>query len=194
MLLKKQTVWLLTMLSLVVVLSVYYVTSPDQGGKNLADVDVEETTDEQTDEQTNEQTDEQKEPATETDPDSAVITNASGDEMFEELRLQLNDERSKIKEDWETIVGSTDLPAEERSAAKDQINQLDAIAKKEETLEKLIRAMNYEDVLVRADGNDVRVTVKVKELSRKAANEIIREVKNEIGNLELVTVEFTAPK
>ena len=29
MLLKKQTVWLLTMLSLVVVLSVYYITSPE---------------------------------------------------------------------------------------------------------------------------------------------------------------------
>ena len=29
MLLKKQTVWLLTMLSLVVVLSVYYLTSPE---------------------------------------------------------------------------------------------------------------------------------------------------------------------
>lgn len=28
--LKKQTVWLLTMLSLVVVLSVYYVTTPDK--------------------------------------------------------------------------------------------------------------------------------------------------------------------
>ncbi len=30
MVLKKQTVWLLTMLSLIVVLSVYYVTSPNQ--------------------------------------------------------------------------------------------------------------------------------------------------------------------
>ena len=35
MLLKKQTVWLLTMLSLVVVLSVYYVTS-DPGENELA--------------------------------------------------------------------------------------------------------------------------------------------------------------
>lgn len=183
MLLKKQTVWLLTMLSLVVVLSVYYVTSPDQGGKNLSDLAVEE------------KTDEQKGPATtEKDPDSAVITNASGDEMFEALRLELNDERSKMKEELDTKVGSTDLSAEERSAAKDQLDQLDTIAKKEEMLEKLIIAMNYEDVLVRADGNDVRVTVKAKELSRKAANEIIREVRNEIGNSELVTVEFKAPK
>ena len=36
MLLKKQTVWLLTMLSLVVVLSVYYITSPEQKSNDLA--------------------------------------------------------------------------------------------------------------------------------------------------------------
>lgn len=183
MLLKKQTVWLLTMLSLVVVLSVYYITSPEQGGNDLTNVAVEEETKEQ-----------EQLSTTETDPDSSVITNASGDEMFETLRLSLNDERSKLKEDLETIVGSTDLPAAERSAAKDKIDQLDEVAKKEETLEKLILAMNYEDVLVRADGNDVRVTVKAKELSRKEANQIIREVENEIGNLGLVTVEFSAPK
>ena len=39
MLLKKQTVWLLTMLSLVVVLSVYYITSPEQQQNELAVVD-----------------------------------------------------------------------------------------------------------------------------------------------------------
>ena len=46
MLLKKQTVWLLTMLSLVVVLSVYYITSPEQQQNELAAI--EETKDEQT--------------------------------------------------------------------------------------------------------------------------------------------------
>lgn len=39
MLLKKQTVWLLTMLSLVVVLSVYYITSPEQTKNELASVE-----------------------------------------------------------------------------------------------------------------------------------------------------------
>ena len=38
MLLKKQTVWLLTMLSLVVVLSVYYITSPEQKSNDMAAV------------------------------------------------------------------------------------------------------------------------------------------------------------
>lgn len=181
MLLKKQTVWLLTMLSLVVVLSVYYITSPEQSGQNLANT-TEET------EKSNETA------ASESADDSAVITNASGDEMFEALRLKLNDERSKMIEELTAKMANTELPAEEISAAKDQIDQLDALAKKEEMLETLIRAMNYEDVLVRADGKNVVVTIKAKELSRTAANDIIREVNNEIGNLQAVTVEFKAPK
>ena len=35
MLLKKQTVWLLTMLSLVVVLSVYYLTAPEENAADM---------------------------------------------------------------------------------------------------------------------------------------------------------------
>lgn len=183
MLLKKQTVWLLTMLSLVVVLSVYYITSPEQRGQNLATLQ--------------EEVDKEKEAANmeiESDGDSAIITNASEDEIFTALRLQLNEERDKRKEDLTIRMGSTDLPPEEISAAKDEYNRLDEIAQKEEMLETLIKAMNYEDVLVRADGPTVLVTVKAKELSRSAANDIIREVTNEIGDLQLVTVEFQPPK
>jgi stage III sporulation protein AH len=181
MLLKKQTVWLLTMLSLVVVLSVYYITSPEQKGQNLADMSEES-------EQKNESA------ATENTDDSAVIKNASGDEMFEALRLQLNDERSRRIEELETKMASTELPAEEISAAKDELDELNALEQKEYMLETLIRSMNYEDVLVRANGKNVRVTVKAEELSRSAANDIIREVNNEIGGLQAVTVEFKAPK
>ncbi|MBS4191233.1 SpoIIIAH-like family protein [Bacillus sp. FJAT-49705] len=181
MLLKKQTVWLLTMLSLVVVLSVYYITSPEQKGQNLADVE--------------EKTDQLKEEAgTENLDDSAVITNAAGDEMFEALRLELNDERSRKIEELETKLASTELPAEEISAAQDEINELNELAQKEYTLETLIRAMNYEDVLVRAEGKNVKVTVKAEKLSKSDANDIIREVNNEINGLHAVTVEFKAPK
>ncbi len=179
MLLKKQTVWLLTMLSLVVVLTVYYITSPEQRGQNLADVV------ENTDKDSSAVTSEMEE-----DADSTIITNASNDEAFTALRLKLNEERDEQREELELLMGSTDLPAEEISEAKDEYNKLDEIAEKEELLETLIKAMNYEDVLVRADGATVLVTVKADKLSPTAANEIIREVTNEIGATQLVTVEF----
>lgn len=179
MLLKKQTVWLLTMLSLVVVLSVYYVTSPEQKGSDLAGM--EEKAQGEMD-------------SVESEDGKAIITNTASDEMFENLRLQLDDERSRMKEDLQEVLGQTDLPAEERMKAKDQIDELNEIAQKEAMLETLIRAMDYEDVLVRADGKKVRITVKAKDHSASAANNIIQEVRNEIGKLEAVAVEFQVEK
>jgi stage III sporulation protein AH len=186
MLLKKQTVWLLTMLSLVVVLSVYYITSPEQKSNELAAVE-EEVKDKE--EQAKTETD------TEAKDGEKIISEVAGDEEFEALRLKLQDERSKLREEFTAVAASTDLPADERSKAIDQMKELSEIAKKEEMLEALIRTNGYEDALVRADGETVRITVKSdKKHSRSAANNIIQLVKKEIGDTNFVAVEFQPSK
>ncbi|NWQ39953.1 SpoIIIAH-like family protein [Bacillus sp. EB106-08-02-XG196] len=186
MLLKKQTVWLLTMLSLVVVLSVYYITSPEQKSNELAAVKQEEKAD-------------QKETKTDTETEvkdgDTVISQVAGDEEFEALRLELQDERSELKEQLNTVVATTDLPADQRSEAVDQMKKLSEIAQKEEMLETLIKAMDYEDALVRADGSTVKIIVKSKkESSKSEANAIIQMVKKEIGETNFVAVEFQPTK
>lgn len=173
MLLKKQTVWLLTMLSLVVVLSIYYLTSPD-GQMNLAGNDQEENENAET--------------------GGAVISDVASDEEFAQERLDQMNERSMEKERLTEVAASTELPAEERSEAKDQLDSLNELAAKEEMLENLIKSMNYEDVLVKADGANVKVVVKAEEQSKAEANKIIREVMNELGTQALVAVEFQVSK
>ena len=201
MLLKKQTVWLLTMLSLVVVLSVYYLTSPEQKQNDLAVVD-----EKQTQEQANGQEQEplkenqqeqgqvEKESASMGDKaDKQIITNAAGDEVFETLRMQLEEERSQKKEELQATIASTELPPEERSDAKEQMDELNAIAQKELLLETLIKAMNYKDVLVRADNEQVNITVKAEKQSKAEANKIIQTVRSEMGPLHAV-VTFQTQK
>lgn len=181
MLLKKQTVWLLTMLSLVVVLSVYYITSPEQQkGNELAGVE--------------EKADNKETAGTETKDGATVISGVASDEKFEALRMKLEEQRTKMKEDLQAIVASTDLPAEEKSNAIDKMNELDEIAQKEGVLETLIKSMGYEDALVRADGENVRITVKAKDHSASAANEIIQMVRTELGALQPVAVQFEPSK
>ena len=220
MLLKKQTVWLLTMLSLVVVLSVYYITSPEQQQNELAAVDQEEEK-EQTEEtveeplkdneESNTDTEKEAQPdanetetiKTETnkeqandievkdavDKDAEIITNAAGDEVFETMRMQLLDERSQMKEELEKKIGSTELSAEERSQAKEQMDELNEIAQKELLLETLLKAKNYNDVLVQADDTQVNITVKAEKQSKAEANKIMQTVRSELGPLHAV-VEF----
>ncbi|WP_338470219.1 SpoIIIAH-like family protein [Niallia sp. XMNu-256] len=191
MLLKKQTVWLLTMLSLVVVLSVYYITSPEQQQNELAAVDQQEEKEQQAGETTKDNEEIAPDAKTEEaeSKDAEIITNAAGDEAFETMRMQLMDERSQLKEELEKKIASTDLPAEERSEAKEQMNELNEIANKEVLLETLIKAMNYEDVLVRADDDQVNITVKAEKQSKTEANKIIQTVRSELGPLHAV-VEF----
>lgn len=188
MLLKKQTVWLLTMLSLVVVLSVYYITSPEPKSNELAAVKQEEKADQKADQN------ETKTDAEAKDGDT-VISQVAGDEEFEALRIKLQDERSELKENLNTVVASTDLPASERSEAVDQMKKLSEIAQKEEMLETLIKARDYEDALVRADGSTVKIIIKSnKKSSKSEANAIIQMVKKEIGETNFVAVEFQPTK
>ncbi|MEH7354124.1 SpoIIIAH-like family protein [Neobacillus drentensis] len=183
MLLKKQTVWLLTMLSLVVVLSVYYITSPEQKNKDIAAV------------QQKPKDQNQGKTKTETKDGKTVVTSVAGDAAFEELRMKLEDQRSKQQQDFTDEIASTDLSPDEKSKVKDQMDKLNKTARSEELLESFIKTMGFDDVLVRADGAKVIVTVKSKKKpSASEANKIMLEVKKEIDETNYVTVEYQPSK
>ncbi|WP_071460088.1 SpoIIIAH-like family protein [Bacillus massilinigeriensis] len=187
MLLKKQTVWLLTMLSLVVVLSVYYITSPEQNMTEMATQEAKEKSEAK-------MVESKQQAAVQSKDGQTVISAAATDEAFEALRMQMNDQRNEMKEELQDIVASTDIPAEQRNDAYEKMKELDDIAQKENVLETLIKSMDYEDVLVRADGEKVRITVKAEKHSRSKANEIIQMVRTELGDYQPVVVDFQPGK
>jgi stage III sporulation protein AH len=171
MLLKKQTVWLLTMLSLVVVLSVYYITSPESRLNEFA------ATEEDNNKAKGNDAEEAKEAAKDSKGESTVTTTDS-EAVFEQMRLDLMEQRDKMKEELVTIQGSKDKTAEEKNEATEKINELQEMTDNEKIMESLIKAENYDDVLVQtADDGTVKVTVKAEELSADAANEIVQLVR-----------------
>ncbi|WP_379966436.1 SpoIIIAH-like family protein [Ectobacillus sp. sgz5001026] len=182
--LKKQTVWLLTMLSLVVVLSVYYVTTPDGQNSNVVTSPVNPPAKDKN--QTEKDTSNKSDPAKQT-------TNSTGDEQFAQLRLELEDKRNQAKEQLQEVMTSTSSSADDKSKAMDQLQQLNDVATKEVLIETLIKSEGYKDALVRADGSDVRITVKATQQSSKDANKIIQLVKGEIGPKN-VAVKFDPVK
>lgn len=210
--LKKQTVWLLTMLSLVVVLSVYYITSPEGGtsqnvaltgsSENKKEGIKENTEKTETQEKEGNESSQQEEPpqannsaANEQDQtgkaenqDGSMVSTVTGEDLFTALRMELEDARSERKQELESIIGSNDVSAEEKSKAYEEMRRLSELAEKEKVLETLIKTKGYDDALVRADGDQVRITVKAKELSKKQANELIHMVKDEIQTTEDVLV------
>lgn len=201
MLLKKQTVWLLTMLSLVVVLSVYYVTTPSsQNGEDVAyeeeltesagNDDV-ETTAEDKDANKDQQENSDPEVTIEEAEDGSVISAIASDEVFSALRLEIDEYRSKVKADLQETIASKDVTAEQKNNASEQLKQLEKLESQEKMLEILIKGKGYEDALVRADGGKVQISVKTSEDSSKtAANELMRLVRSEMENIKNVAVQF----
>ncbi|TWI55954.1 SpoIIIAH-like family protein [Halalkalibacter nanhaiisediminis] len=210
MVLKKQTVWLLTMLSLIVVLSVYYVTSPEQiPGEEVALVgeenqdisaEIEQVTD-GTNEVVVNMADELEKATLETVPDAnempapnadgSVISNISSNDAFATIRMDLQASRDRMAEELTQIVASAETSAEMKSEAHDKSMELQRLAQNEATLETLIKAKGYDDALVMAEEDQVRVIVQTEELSKAEANEIMHMTFNQLGQGLNVAVSHT---
>ncbi|GEL77367.1 SpoIIIAH-like family protein [Tenuibacillus multivorans] len=181
MVLKKQTVWLITMLSLLIVLSVYYMTAPD----NVAVMGNDD--EEQTEEDNKEGTDEGTEDGTEGETGSNVdVSGMNVDEVFATIRMERDDTRGEQIESWNNVVASENATAEEKSEARDKIHELQTIAQKETILEETIQyEKEYRDVLVRNNEEVVQITVIANELSKTDANELMQMARDEFGQKEV---------
>jgi len=211
--LKNQTVWLLTMLSLVVVLSVYYVTTPDKmntaspaTGEKIGqekqgtdkavtneapkETPKKENTSKET---TNKETDKKENAKKETSKKEGNVSVQSSDENFTALRMQMEDQRSEQKAKLQEVMSSTKASATEKNKAKENFDAITTMETKQELLETVIKSQGgYPDALVRADGTDIRVTVKAAKHSQKEANKIIQLVRSEGGSKD-VGVKFDPP-
>ncbi|MFB1050400.1 SpoIIIAH-like family protein [Paraliobacillus sp. JSM ZJ581] len=181
--LKKQTVWLLTMLSLMIVLSVYYMNSNADGDFAFINDDIineEETTTGNVDEGNT------KNESEETVNES---TNESN-ELFTMIRMDVSETRSNRIEQLKDIIASSSSSTEEKNKAYDEMEEIDHISSKELIIEETLKSENgYSDVLVRTKENSVIVTVKAEELSNVEANKIMQMVYDEFGRVN-VEVKF----
>jgi len=184
MMLKKQTVWLLTMLSLMIVLSVYYMTSPDEGEVAFVDEN-EENQAENVNSNTENET--MTNGSVESEGKQEVTSSLTSDQWFTAARLTIEQNRSERKEYLQEVMAAGDVSAEEVNNAMNEINQLQEYSNKETLLEQTIAAKaEYSDVLVRAEEDQVRVTVKANELSKADTVEIMQLVYNEFGETNVM--------
>ncbi|MEI1422042.1 stage III sporulation ratchet engulfment protein SpoIIIAH [Bacillus cabrialesii] len=217
--LKKQTVWLLTMLSLVVVLSVYYIMSPEsknavqmkseKSASDSGEVATEKAPAKQdTKEKSGTESESEKEDGTKGTKDSSadketsaeasekgtVVTETADDDLFTTYRLDLEDARSKEREELNAIVSSDDATAKEKSKAYDKMTALSEVEGTEKQLETLIKTQGYEDALVNAEGDKINITVKADKHSKSKATAIIDLVAKEIKTMKDVAVTFEPSK
>ncbi|SFL82922.1 stage III sporulation protein AH [Gracilibacillus orientalis] len=202
--LKKQTVWLLTMLSLMIVLSVYYLNAPSEGDLAYFDADQEQdqdqttsssNVDQVTDESILEGTEEtgiegmetENMEAEDTETDSLNTSSINSEEYFAAVRMEITTQRSREKERLESIVASSESSSDEKNEAYEAMKEIEVVDKKESILEETLKSLNgYEEVLVRnVSDNNIVVTVQADSLSTTEANEIIQHAKDEFGEIKI---------
>lgn len=170
--LQSKSSWLLALLTLVAVISVYsLIDSPEQSKEEITFTEVED----------------QKEIL----QNVAKEVSSSPSSLFEETRLQVSNERNQLRQKLTQQITSDDYFAEEKIKASIEIDTLNKEEFTERMLEMKIKALGYPDALVQIEGEEVSVTVLAKELSKYQANDLIYLVKKEYEYAN-VQVKFDA--
>ena len=169
---KKKTVWLLTLFSLVAVISVFYVFEKPENS-NILTIFTDKALDE-----------------TELAVVGGQTTVNSESDLFQEMRLEMSNEPSQLRTQLTEKIASEQYTAEEKNEAFNEMNALIERESSEAMLEMLIKSIGYGDALVRIEDQRVAVTVMSDELSKEQANEIVYMVRSEFEDAVKVTVNF----
>jgi stage III sporulation protein AH len=176
----KQTVWLVTMLTLMVVLSAYYiVTGPVQPANEVTkqsksgNIDVSiKSVDPGSDQ-----------PASATTTSKESIKGTS--DYFVGYQLQRSALRQKMTEEWMKVLTNPDASKSELQEAQAKMDQLIKVDKKESVVEELIRKEGFPDAVVVTNDSHIDVVVQSKDLTREQAVKLISLVKDQMDVMPL---------
>ena len=166
----KQNLWFLTLFSLILVLSVYYITMPN-------DLLIASSSTNEEKSEVKEEKKEEQETVSETDNLTA-------------LRVSLDEERDKEKEELKTTMTKEDATTDEKNNAYEQLKYLSVIEGEEEKLEKLIKEKHKLNSFVKVDSNKITVVAAKKKHDVKEANNIMRTIQGEYNTKKTITVKF----
>ena len=170
----KQNLWFLTLFSLILVLSVYYITMPNDLLIASSSTETKE---------------ESKKEDTSTD-DKNTISEVDGADSLTALRVSLDEERDKEKEELKTTMTNEDATTDEKNNAYEQLKYLSVIEGEEEKLEKLIKEKHNLNSFVKVDSNKITVVAAKKKHDVKEANNIMRTIQGEYNTKKTITVKF----
>ncbi|WP_245838853.1 SpoIIIAH-like family protein [Marininema halotolerans] len=180
----KQTVWLVTMLTLMVVLSAYYiVTGPvEPADKTAMEDKVLDTTKVDVKTKELEKGDkEQKTAGKESNSKVKETTTKGENDYFVGYQLQRNTLRSKLTEEYMKVLTDPQVSKKKANEAEAKINELTKVDKTESVMEDLIRNEGFQDAVVIENANKmVDVIVQSNKLTNAQVVKLIGMVKQQM--------------
>ncbi|MBE6159813.1 MAG: SpoIIIAH-like family protein [Lactobacillales bacterium] len=165
----KKNLWFLTLFSLILVLSVYYITMPSEllltNSSNYLKTEVKEKT-----EKTSVEVEE-----------SEVLT---------ALRVTNDEKLEKEIDSLKEILSNKDTTVEQKNEAFEKMKTLNENKVLEKEIEKKIEETHKLKSFVKIENTDIKVTIDSKEHNKELANKIMRTVQENFTNKVNVIIEF----
>ena len=157
----KQSLWFLTLFSIILVLSVYYVAMPNNTLATIKENDTEVQT-----------------------------ININNSDALAALRVQNDEEIESTMQELQSILLNEKTTLEEKNTAYEKIQNINSNKGKEESIEKLIEKDVSYKRFVKIDKDKISVIISNKTHDVKLANDIIRKIQEQYTNKMYITVKF----
>ena len=165
----KKNLWFLTLFSLILVLSVYYITMPSE---------LLMTTN-------NDYTNTKKVSKTE-----EPVVNVEESSILTALRIEAEEQVSNEIEELQAILVNADASPEEKNLAYEKIKNINNIRTEEEKLEKEINETFNLKAFVKINGDQIRVVISSDKHDSELANNIIRKIQENYEQNKYISVKF----
>lgn len=162
----KQKLWFLTLFSLILVLSVYYITMPNDLLVNKVD---EKTT-----------TKSSKKEKSDVEETNSLVA----------MRVSLEEERQEQMVSLQEKLTNEETTTEEKNNAYEQLKYLNQLQGTEENIEKQIKDQLKLDSFVKIDNKNIEVVVIKDKHDASIANNIMRLVQSNYEEKMYITVTF----
>lgn len=196
----KQNLWFLTLFSLILVLSVYYITMPNDllltnngavGSKKNEQTSVSKDTNTDTTKNEDTKKDDTKSTTTKDNKtdNNTTVTIKEG-ETLEALRVSLNQEREAEKTKLQSLLTNSSATSEEKNNAYEKLQEINTVTSEEATLEKKLKEKYKMSVFVKIENKEITVVVDNDKHDTTLANNIMRSVQENFKEKRYITVQF----
>ena len=164
----KKSIWFLTLFSLILVLSVYYITMPSElllnTNANYIDNENNET------------------PTTTVTESTFLVA----------LRVEAEEELLKEMENLQLILNSDETTVEEKNEAFDKMKELNINKGEEEKLENKIKEVYQLESFVKIRNDQIEIVINKAENDSDLANKIMRTIQEQYESQKYITVKFAS--
>lgn len=162
----KRSLWFLTLFSLILVLSIYYITMPSELLLTTNKTNIEENK--------------------KTEPTISIEES----DILVALRVESDEEMTKQIEDLRLVLTNTESSVEDKNKAYEKIKELNDTRGEEEKLENQIKENYKLSSFVKITENGISVTVNSNQHSESLANNIMRTIQSNYEESKYITVKF----